>query len=51
MVAMMTLSSDQQGDRPGSMVIEIAVKLVTFVFIVDNSAARKKCISPSFFTI
>jgi hypothetical protein len=28
--------------RPGGMVIKIAVKLVTFVYIVDNSAARKK---------
>jgi hypothetical protein len=28
--------------RPSGMVIKIAVKLVTFVYIVDNSAARKK---------
>jgi hypothetical protein len=34
--------------RPGSMIIEISVKLVTFVYIVDNSASRKKIISPSF---
>jgi hypothetical protein len=34
--------------RPGSMVINIAVKLVTLVYIRDNSAARKKNISPSF---
>jgi hypothetical protein len=34
--------------RPGGMVIKIAIKLVTFVYIVDNSAARKIIISPSF---
>ncbi len=28
--------------RPGGMVIEIAIKLVTFVYIINNSAARKK---------
>jgi hypothetical protein len=33
--------------RPGGMVIKITIKLVTFVYIVDNSAARKKN-SPSF---
>ncbi len=34
--------------RPGNMFIDIAIKLVTFVYIIDNSAARKKIISPSF---
>jgi hypothetical protein len=33
--------------RPGGMVIKIAIKLVTFVSIVDSCAARKN-ISPSF---
>jgi hypothetical protein len=28
--------------RPGRMVIKIAVKCVAFVYIVDNSVARKK---------
>jgi hypothetical protein len=34
--------------RPGGMVIEIAVKLGTFVSFIDKSAARKKITSPSF---
>ncbi len=34
--------------RPGGMVIKIAVKLATFVYIVHNIAARKRNISPSF---
>jgi hypothetical protein len=34
--------------RPGNMVIKIAINFVTFVYTVDNSAARKKNISPSF---
>ncbi len=33
--------------RPGGMVIEVAIKLVTLVYIVDNSAAKKN-VSPSF---
>jgi hypothetical protein len=35
-------------NRPSSMVMKIAIKLVTFVYIVHNSAARKKNIHPSF---
>jgi hypothetical protein len=31
--------------RPVGMVIEIAIELVTFVNIIDKSAARKKCFS------
>jgi hypothetical protein len=34
--------------RLGRMVIEIAVQLVTFVNIIDESTARKIFISPSF---
>ncbi len=34
--------------KPGSMVIEIAIKLAIFINIKDKSAARKKFISPSF---
>jgi hypothetical protein len=34
--------------RPGGMVIKITLELVKFVYIVHNSAARKKNISPSF---
>jgi hypothetical protein len=31
--------------RPGGMVIKIAIKFVTFIYIVDNSAARNKYFS------
>ncbi len=31
--------------RPSGMVIEIAIGFVTFAYIVDNSAARKKYFS------
>jgi hypothetical protein len=36
--------------RLGGMVIKIAVKLVSFVYIVDNGAARKKYFSLIFMT-
>jgi hypothetical protein len=37
--------------RPGSMVIKIAIELVTFFYIVDNSAARKKLFLPHFYNL
>jgi hypothetical protein len=35
--------------KPGGMVIKIAVEFVTFVYIVDNSAARIKLFIPHFY--
>jgi hypothetical protein len=35
--------------RPVGMVIKIAVKFVTFFYIVDNSVARKKLFLPHFY--
>jgi hypothetical protein len=32
--------------RPGCMVIKFAVQVGTFVYIIDNSAARKKIFLP-----
>ncbi len=37
--------------RPGGMVIEIAVELVTFVNIIEKRAARKKIFLPHFYDL
>jgi hypothetical protein len=37
--------------RPGGMVIKIAVELDTFIYIVDESAARKKIFLPHFYDL
>jgi hypothetical protein len=37
--------------RPGGMVINIAIMLVTFVYIIDNSAAKKKKNLPYFYDL
>jgi hypothetical protein len=37
--------------RPGGMVTKIAIELVTCVYIIDNSAARKKLFLPHFYNL
>jgi hypothetical protein len=41
--------ADITSQGPGSMAIEIAVKIATFFYIIDNRVVKSKLIAPLFY--